>query len=150
MSQFQTSLTRAIYIVFFVPLVMAIGGNVGNQSAIVIIRGLTTGEIGMLETGRRMRKELWVALLLGFSLALAIFLISGLWFHDFRLGFVIALALVVVVINAALTGTILPFVLKRLDIDPAIATSPLITTSNDILGVLIYFGMITIYLTQFS
>jgi len=150
MSQFQTSLTRAIYIVFFVPLVMAIGGNVGNQSAIVIIRGLTTGEIGILETGRRMRKELWIALLLGFSLALAIFFVSGLWFHDFRLGFVIALALVIVVINAALTGTILPFVLKRLDIDPAIATSPLITTSNDILGLLIYFGMITIYLTRFS
>jgi magnesium transporter len=146
MSRFQTSLTEALYIVFFVPLIMAIGGNVGNQSAIVIIRGLATGEIGMLEMGRRMRSELWVALLLGFTLAVGIYVVSGFWFNNFKIGFVIALALVIVVVSAALTGAVLPFILRKFDIDPAVATSPFITTSNDILGLLIYFSMVTAFL----
>lgn len=150
MYQFESTLAKALYVAFFVPLVMAIGGNVGNQSAVVIIRGLATGEIGLLETGRRMRNELWVALLLGAVLAIAIYLVSWLWFKDANIGFVIALALIVVVISAALTGTILPFVLKKFNIDPAVATSPFITTSNDILGLLIYFGMITIFLNKFA
>lgn len=146
MSQFEATLKEAIYVAFFVPLIMAIGGNVGNQSAVVIIRGLATGEIGILEMGRRLRNELWVALMLGVVLATAILLIAGIWFGDYQIGVVISLALILVIINAALTGAILPFILKRVKIDPAVATSPFITTSNDILGLLIYFSMISAFL----
>ncbi len=146
MSLFQTSLTKLLYIVFFIPLIMAIGGNVGNQSAIVVIRGLATGEVDILEMGKRLRSEILVSLLLGFTLATAIFLISGVWLNDFRMGFVIALALIAVVINAAMIGTMLPFLLKRFNIDPAVATSPFISTSNDVLGLLIYFGIITLFM----
>ncbi|HHM24304.1 MAG TPA: magnesium transporter, partial [Bacteroidetes bacterium] len=81
MSMFHTTLTRVLYIVFFVPLIMAIGGNVGNQSAIMVIRGLDTGEVDVLEMGKRLRSELLVSLILASVLATAIFMISWLWFH---------------------------------------------------------------------
>ncbi len=147
MSMFHTTLTRVLYIVFFVPLIMAIGGNVGNQSAIVVIRGLATGEVDVLEMGRRLRSELMVSLILGVVLSSAIFLISWLWFHDPRIGLVIAMALIAVVINAAMIGTTLPFLLKRFNVDPAVATSPFISTSNDILGLLIYLSVVTVFLS---
>lgn len=149
MSRFEISMTKVLSIVFFVPLIMAVGGNVGNQSAIVIIRGLATGEIGLLETGRRIKNELWIALLLGLFLAVGIQTISGLWLKDFVMGLAIAVSLILVVLNAAMMGTLLPFVLRRLKIDPAVATSPFITTSNDILGLLIYFGTISLFLKYF-
>jgi len=147
MSMFHTTLTRVLYIVFFVPLIMAIGGNVGNQSAIMVIRGLATGEVDVLEMGRRLRSELMVSLILGVVLSLAIFLISWIWFHDPKIGLVIAMALIAVVINAAMIGTSLPFLLKRFKIDPAVATSPFISTSNDILGLLIYLSVVTFFLS---
>lgn len=150
MSRFEASLSKVLYIAFLVPLVMAIGGNVGNQSAIVIIRGLATGEVDIIEMGKRLRNELWVSLLLGVILAIGIYLVSGVWFGDFRLGFVIGVALLLVVINAAFIGTLLPFLLKRFNIDPAVATSPFISMSNDILGLLIYFGVVTIFLNWMS
>jgi magnesium transporter len=149
MSRFEISMTKVLSIVFFVPLIMAVGGNVGNQSAIVIIRGLATGEIGLLETGRRMKNELWIALLLGLILAVGIQAVSGLWLNDFLMGLAIAVSLILVVLNAAMMGTLLPFILRRLKIDPAVATSPFITTSNDILGLLIYFGTISLFLKYF-
>ena len=149
MKNFHASMIQVLSIVFFIPLIMAVGGNVGNQSAIVIIRGLATGEIGLLETGRRMKNELWIALLIGLILAAGIQAISWFWLKDFYLGLAIAVSLFLVVINAAMMGTFLPFILRKLKIDPAVATSPFITTSNDILGLLIYFGIISLFLKLF-
>ena len=150
MSQFHNPISKTLYFIFFVPLIMAIGGNVGNQSAIVIIRGIATGEIGMLETGKRLRNEIWVALLLGIVLAGGIFFVSGIWFKDFHMGLIVSIALVFVVVSAALMGVLLPFILKRMNIDPAVATSPFITTSNDILGILIYFSIIALFTPGFD
>ncbi len=145
MSQFHDQISKTLYFLFFVPLIMALGGNVGNQSAIVIIRGIATGEIGLLESGRRLRNELWIALLLGSVLAVGIFFVAGIWFKDFEMGLIVSVALVFVVVCAALMGVLLPFILKRVNIDPAVATSPFITTSNDIFGILIYFSIIKLF-----
>ena len=145
MSQFQNQISETLYFMFFVPLIMALGGNVGNQSAIVIIRGIATGEIGLLESGKRLRNELWIALLLGTVLAIGIFFVAGIWFKNFELGLIVSVALVFVVVCAALMGVLLPFLLKKINIDPAVATSPFITTSNDIFGILIYFSIIKFF-----
>jgi magnesium transporter len=146
LSMFESTMEAVIYSVLLIPLIMALGGNVGTQSAMVIIRGFATGEIALMETRKRLRSELGVAFLLGIFFAICIYFISGFWFHDFKLGFAISIALIIVVLNAALTGALLPFLLRRINVDPAVATSPFITTTNDILGLLIYFGTISIFL----
>jgi len=146
MSRFQASIAQLISVVFFVPLIMAVGGNVGNQAAVVVIRGLATGEIALVDTRRRLAHEFLVALLNGLFLATLVFVISALWLHDAKLESMIAISMIVVIENAAFLGALIPFLLKKIGIDPAVATSPFITTSNDILGLLIYFSMVTIFM----
>ncbi len=146
MSRFQASIAQLISVVFFVPLIMAVGGNVGNQAAVVVIRGLATGEIALVDTRRRLAHEFLVAFINGLFLATLVFVISALWLHDFKLGIMIGISMIVVIENAAFLGALIPFLLKKIGIDPAVATSPFITTSNDILGLLIYFSMVTIFL----
>jgi len=150
MSRFQSSISHLISVVFFVPLIMAVGGNVGNQAAVVVIRGLATGEIALIDTRKRLFHEFMVAFLNGIILATLIFLISDLWLHDPKLGIMIGISMIIVIENAASIGAVIPFILKKIGIDPAVATSPFITTSNDIFGLLIYFSMVTVFIKLFS
>lgn len=119
------------------------GGNIGIQSATVLIRGLTIGDIRMRDSGRRILTESAVgfinALVISLLLAGGVILFTD---HD-KFGVVVGLALVAVLLNAALLGTLIPLFLKRIGVDPAVATGPFITTMNDIFGLLIYFGIIT-------
>ncbi|HDL77944.1 MAG TPA: magnesium transporter [Bacteroidetes bacterium] len=149
MSRFQASIAQLLSVVFFVPLIMAVGGNVGNQAAVVVIRGLATGEIALADTRRRLFHEFFVAFINGLFLATLIFSISSLWLKNSKQGFVIGLSLIIIVENAAFMGAVIPFILKKLGIDPAVATSPFITTSNDIFGLFIYFSLITLFLKFF-
>jgi magnesium transporter len=125
----------------FIPLIMAMGGNIGIQSATVVIRGLATGEFNIHDMWKRLRSELSVTLINGIIIACLVIPTVALMHHPVRLGLVLALALIAVLFNAALMGTLIPFVLKRLKVDPAVATGPFITTSNDVLGLLVYFSM---------
>jgi len=150
MSRFQASIAQLISVVFFVPLIMAVGGNVGNQAAVVVIRGLATGEIALIDTRKRLFHEFIVAFLNGIFLATLVFTISSLWLHDAKLGMMIGISMIVVIENAAVMGALIPFLLKKIGIDPAVATSPFITTSNDIFGLLIYFSMVTFFIKYLS
>lgn len=150
MSRFQTSIAQLISVVFFVPLIMAVGGNVGNQAAVVVIRGLATGEIALIDTRKRLFHEFLVAFINGIFLASLVFFISSLWLQDVKLGIMIGISMIIVIENAAFMGAMIPFLLKKIGIDPAVATSPFITTSNDIFGLLIYFSMITLFIKLFS
>jgi len=146
MSKFEASLSRILAIVFFVPLIMAIGGSAGNQAAVIVVRGLATGEIGLVDTRRQLLREFAVAFLNGLFLALLIFVIATFWLQSYRFGLVIGLAMMVVILNATVIGASIPFLLKRFKVDPAIATSPFISTSNDILGLFVYFGLVTLFM----
>lgn len=146
MSQFETSLKNILSLIFFVPIIMAMGGNAGNQSAVIVVRGLATGEIDLADTKRRLFKEFRVALFNGFFCASLIFVVVSLWLNNKRFGLIIGLAMIVVIVNATIVGAMIPLLLKKLRVDPAIATSPLISTSNDILGLAIYLGTATIFL----
>ncbi len=145
MHHFKASLDQIIAAAFFIPLIMAMGGNTGIQSATVVIRGLATGDINLRDTGQRLLREVSVAFLNGLIIALLLFGVATLWLKDPLFGTILALALVAVLFNAAFMGTLIPFLLKRIGVDPAIATGPFITTSNDVLGLLVYFGMITLF-----
>jgi magnesium transporter len=139
---FEGTITQIIALTFFMPLIMAMGGNSGIQSSIIIIRGLATGEISLESTWRRFFRELRVALFIGFIFGLLITLVVGLW-QNMIMGLVIGIALNLVILQATLFGGLIPFILKRADIDPALASGPFITTVNDILGLLIYLVIIT-------
>ena len=123
---------------FFTPLIAAMAGNVGVQSSAIIVQGLANDDIkGSINS--RLLKEMLLAALNGVILALFLFLFVWLSQGKVTLAIAISVSLVVVIIVAGLIGTFVPLFLNKRGIDPAIATGPFITTSNDIFGILIYF-----------
>ncbi len=143
---FKASLNQIVASAFFIPLIMAMGGNTGIQSATVVIRGLATGDIKLRDTWQRLIREMSVAFLNGFVISMLLLGVAFFWLHDPKFGLIAGVAMIAVLFNAAFMGTIIPFLLKRIGIDPAIATGPFITTSNDVLGLVVYFGTITLSL----
>ncbi len=145
-NQFETSLQKVLALSFFFPAIMAMGGNTGIQAATVVVRGLATGDISLFNTGRRLWLEMKVAMVNGVICGVILGLVVGMWLEDFRLGGVVALSLFIIVINSGVIGSAVPLALKRMNIDPALATGPFVTTSNDILSLLIYLGFVTTFL----
>ena len=126
----------------FIPLIAAMGGNVGVQSAAIVVQGLASGKSPMdARLAPRLLKELSVALLNGAICAGVIMGASLLLGYGWNLSLTVSMALIAVIIFAALFGTFVPLTLDKLKIDPALATGPFITTANDIIGLIIYFGI---------
>jgi magnesium transporter len=96
--------------------------------------------------GKRLWMEMKVALLNGVICGILLGLIVGVWLYDYGLGIIVALSLVLIIVNSGFIGAAVPLVLKRLDIDPALATGPFVTTTNDIFSLLIYLGLVTAFL----
>ena len=137
MEGFQESFKQYAVLFFFTPLIAAMAGNVGVQSSAIIVQGLANDDVkGSVNS--RLIKEMLLAALNGVILALFLFLFVWLT-KDQTTAFAISVSLVVVIIVAGLIGTFVPLFLNKRGIDPAIATGPFITTSNDIFGILIYF-----------
>lgn len=147
LDSFSATIDQIIAAAFFVPLVMAMGGNTGTQTSIIVVRGLATGEIGMRDIRKRLWREIRVTLLIGLMLALLVLGIVTLWQNNIRFAGVLAGTLILVVINASLFGSMVPFLLKKINIDPALATGPFISAFNDVVGLLIYFAVLTFSLT---
>jgi len=145
-NQFESSLEKVLALSFFFPVIMAMGGSTGTQAATIVVRGLATGDIGLMNIGKRLWMEMRVALVNALVCGIILALIVGTWVSDYGLGSVVGLALVLIIVNAGVIGSAVPMVLKKWNIDPALATGPFVTTSNDILSLLIYLGLVTIYL----
>jgi|TARA_B110000977_G_scaffold40130_1_gene53981 magnesium transporter len=128
-----------IELAFFTPLIAAMGGNVGVQSAAIIVQGLASNSLGMDTMGERLLKELGVAMLNGIICSVLIMLITFLLGYPSSIYFTVSISLMAVIIFAALFGTFVPLALNKYKIDPALATGPFITTVNDVLGLFIYF-----------
>ncbi|MDX2429487.1 MAG: magnesium transporter [Bacteroides sp.] len=126
---------------FFIPLIAAMAGNVGIQSSAIIVQGIASNSLGLETTSKKLLKELWVALLNGLILSGLLFLYNFFVSDNLALTFTVSTSLFVVIIFAALFGTLIPLLLNRAKIDPALATGPFITTMNDIMGLMIYFLM---------
>ncbi len=138
MEGFQEMFSENAVLFFFTPLIAAMAGNVGVQSSAIIVQGLANDDVkGSINN--RLVKEMLLAALNGFLLA--IFLFGFIWIYsgDFQRALAISVSLIVVIIVAGIIGTFIPLFLDKRGIDPAIATGPFITTSNDIFGILIYF-----------
>lgn len=128
---------EAIILFLFTPLIAAMAGNVGVQSSAIIVQGLANDDVkGSINN--RLIKEMLLAALNGLILSLFLFLFVFAWEQNFDLALAISISLVAVIIVAGLIGTFIPLFLDKRGIDPAIATGPFITTSNDIFGIIIY------------
>jgi magnesium transporter len=126
---------------FFIPLIAAMAGNVGIQSSAIIVQGIASNSLGLESTSRKLGKELVVALLNGLILSGILFLYNYFISKNLALTFTVSSSLFIVIIFAALFGTLIPLLLHKVKIDPALATGPFITTMNDIMGLFIYFLM---------
>lgn len=136
---FDAAMQEHAALFFFVPLIAAMAGNVGVQSSAIVLQGLANRSLrGTLLN--RLIKEVLLSLLNGVALAILL-IIGGIFLlgFDFLFGLTVGISLVSVIIIASLIGTFVPIILERFGIDPAMATGPFITTSNDIFGILIYF-----------
>lgn len=138
---FEEDLGKFPQIALFIPLIAAMGGNVGIQSSSIIVQGLANNSLGLDSTSQKLLKELSVALLNGFICSSILFLFNLIFSHSLALTFTVSLSLLSVIIFASLFGTFVPLALHRFKIDPAVATGPFITTTNDVIGMFIYFGI---------
>lgn len=138
MGGFEEMISKHAILFYFTPLIAAMAGNVGVQSSAIIVQGLANDDLKG-SVGNRLIKEMLLALLNGLILAAILLLFTWFWKGDFPTALAISMSLIAVIIVAGFIGTFTPLFLHKRGIDPAIATGPFITTSNDIFGILIYF-----------
>ena len=141
---FEGVIAKVVSLVFFLPVLIGSGGNAGAQAATLTVRALATGEVAMSDWLRLLGKEVLVALSLGVTMALGVSMIAH--FRAREIVPVVAMTMLAVVMAGSLIGILMPFIFTRLNLDPATASGPLITSMADICGVLIYFSIATWYL----
>ncbi|MCK0192236.1 magnesium transporter [Arenibacter sp. F20364] len=145
MGGFETLMSDYGVLFFFTPLIAAMAGNVGVQSSAIMVQGLANDDLkGSI--GGRLIKEMLLALLNGSVLASILLFFTWLWKGSFLTSLAISISLITVTVVAGIIGTFIPLFLHKRGIDPAIATGPFITTSNDIFGILIYFSIAKVIL----
>ncbi|MGZ2368862.1 magnesium transporter [Ancylomarina sp. YFZ004] len=140
-STHESSLAGTPALAFFIPLITAMAGNVGVQSSAIIVQGIASNSLGIESTFSRLMRELGGALINGLTCSSLLFLCNYFYSDSFALTVSVSVALFAVIIFAAITGTIIPLMLHRAKVDPALATGPFITTLNDIVGLFIYLSI---------
>jgi len=154
MGAFEDEMKAAVVLTFFIPLIISSGGNSGSQAATLMVRALAVGEVKLHDWGKVMRREIASGLLLGLILAVIGFCRIALWsaFSDIYgphwalVGLTVAVSLVGIVLWGALSGSMLPFVIKRCGLDPATSSAPFVATLVDVTGLIIYFTAAAIIL----
>ena len=138
---FENMLENIIVLASFIPIIIGMGGNIGTQSSTIVVRGMATGRITIGNELTVILKELKVGLLLGVLYGIMLGIFAGFRFINTNpmIGGVVGLSICSSMLIATGVGTLTPLVLRKIDIDPAIATGPFVTTSIDILGVILYF-----------
>ncbi len=141
MSFYENAIISLPDVAYFIPLVAALGGSIGIQSSTIVVRGLATGAIQTTDILIRLWKELRVGFLNGIICSIILTLMSLYLTSDLGRALTSGISLLIVVCLAATVGSTIPIILKRMNIDPALATGPFITTTNDIIGIAIYLGL---------
>jgi magnesium transporter len=141
---FETSIQTLATLAVFMPIVASMGGIGTTQTATVVVRGLALGELTQSALGRVLRKEVWLALTTGAANGLVIAAIAYVWKGQLLLAVILGIALLLNLIVAAVVGTLVPVALKAFRIDPAIASSVIITTFTDVFGFFSFLGLATL------
>ncbi|MDP7558410.1 MAG: magnesium transporter [Candidatus Marinimicrobia bacterium] len=140
---YQEMLTSIVALAAFIPVIVGMGGNIGTQSSTIIIRGIATGRVQLAQASKVILKEIGVGVLLGVFYGILLGIVAYFKFIDIeepmKLGLVVGLAIFASMLIATSIGTLVPILLRKVDVDPAIASGPFVTTSTDVLGILLYF-----------
>lgn len=145
-SHFETTLEKVVTVAILMNVVASMGGIAGSQTITLVIRGLALGQVSRSNRKWILNKEIIVSLLNGAVWALVVAAIAIIWFKSWSIGLIIATALMINLVFAASSGVIIPLILRKFGIDPAIAGSVILTTITDIVGLLAFLGLATIFL----
>jgi magnesium transporter len=143
---FEATLDEIVATAVLFPIVMSMGGIAGTQTLTLMIRGMATGQVSSLNTPAMLRKELAVGMLNGVVFSLVVAVIAYFWYENLSLGIVMAVAILLNLIAGALAGALIPVVLKKMSIDPALAGGVVLTTVTDVIGILSFIGLATYFL----
>jgi len=145
-AMFSDTLQSVVALAILMPIVASMGGNAGTQSLTVVVRQLALGDIAKNDAYRTIKKEVLLSLINGALFALIMGVVASLWFDKGMLGVVIGLSMVINLLSAGFFGSMVPLLLKRLDIDPAIGGTVILTTVTDVVGFLSFLGLATMIL----
>ena len=146
-SLFEDALDKVVALAILMPIVASMGGVAGSQTLTVVIRGMALGQIERGNLSWLLSKEFGVGALNGLLYALIVGCVVSLWFQDATMALIIGLAMAINLMAAALSGTLLPVLLKFLKIDPALAGTVILTTITDVVGFISFLGLATLFLT---
>ena len=143
-NSFEETLSQVVVLAAFIPVIMDSAGNVGTQSLAVAVRNISMGE-------KRTKKEFWenilkellAGMMIGLTAGIVLAFVAGIFYQNLILAFIIAFSLFITLSLSTVVGAVIPFLINKLDIDPAIASGPFITTINDAMGLMIYFSIAT-------
>ncbi len=144
-SQFQDTIEKVVALAVLMPIVASMGGIAGTQTLTVLIRGMALGHINRRNEAWLVGREIIVGVINGFLWAAVVAIVASMWFDDWRLGLIIGSAMIINLVTAGVSGALLPLLLQRLKIDPALAGGVLLTTITDVVGFLSFLGLATLF-----
>ncbi|EKF17032.1 magnesium transporter [Nitratireductor pacificus pht-3B] len=142
-SLFDATIEKIVALAVLMPIVAGMGGNAGSQTMTVTVRALATRDIDIYNAGRIIRREMGVGVLNGLVFAVLIGVVAAAWFQDYHLGGIIAAAMIINMFVAALAGILIPLLLDRVGVDPAVASSVFVTAVTDVVGFFAFLGLAT-------
>jgi magnesium transporter len=148
--RFEDTLSKVAILATFIPLIAGMAGNTGTQALAVAVRGIATGEIEKENKLKMLLREAGTGLITGATCGLLVMLIVFFWQGDFFLGLLVGVSIFSTLLVATLAGSFIPLLMHKFNIDPAVASGPFITTINDIISILIYFGMATLFMSYLA
>lgn len=148
--RFENTLNQVTILAVFIPLIAGMAGNTGTQALAVVVRGIATGDLKMEDASRLIIREAGTGLITGTTCGILITVIVFIWKGDIFLGALVGISILITLTVATLAGSLVPLIMHKLKIDPAVASGPFITTINDIISVLIYFGIATAFMSYLT
>jgi magnesium transporter len=142
---FQDTIEKVVALAVLMPIVASMGGIAGTQTLTILVRGIAMGQVGRSNQAWLINRELAVGLLNGILWAGVVAVAASVWFDDWSLGIIIAAAMVINMVTAAVTGAVLPLLLSRINIDPALAGGVILTTVTDVVGFVSFLGLATLF-----
>ena len=143
---FEGTIQKFVALAVLMPIVASMGGIAGSQTLTLVIRGIALGQISGSNARRLLSKEIWVSIWNGLIWAVVLAAIADLWFDDYRLGLIIAAAIIINLLVAAIAGASIPLLLRRLGADPALGGGVVLTTVTDVVGFFAFLGLATVFL----
>lgn len=144
--RFEETLNQVAILAMFIPLIAGMAGNTGTQALAVAVRGLATGEIDEESRWKLILREAGTGMIIGATCGIVVMLMIYFWKGQFFLGMLVGISIVCALFVATLAGSLVPLIMHRLKIDPAVASGPFITTINDLISIFIYFRIATLFI----